>query len=59
MNFDYREKEKSIDLPLFLTANLDNKSNINFRDFYFNFYVSKWLKKDARNEELAVCSSFH
>ena len=37
LNFDFRETASKIDLPLELTANLDNKSpNIDFRDFMFN-----------------------
>lgn len=35
MSFDFRQKEKSKELPLSWAANLDNKSNINFEDFNF------------------------
>jgi len=35
MSFDFREKEKSKELPLSWAANLDNKSNIDFKDFNF------------------------
>ncbi len=35
LNFDYREKEKIQELPLEWAANLDNKSNVDFHDFYF------------------------
>ena len=35
LNFDFRENEKQPELPLELVANLDNKSDIDFRDFTF------------------------
>ena len=38
LNFDYRENEDNKKLPLYLAANLDNKSDIDFKDFDFPNY---------------------
>ncbi len=35
MNFDFREDTQAMELPLEFAANLDNKSNIDFKDFAF------------------------
>ena len=35
MNFDHRENEKQINLPLSYSATLENKSNVDFADFNF------------------------
>jgi len=38
LNFDHRDDEDRKTLPLYLAANLDNKSNIDFKDFNFSNY---------------------